>query len=87
MKIKRGFVLREVAGQSVVVALGAAAQSFNGMIKLNATGKIIWEMLAEGAERDAIVDRMLSEYDVEREVVEADVDKIINKLKEENILE
>mgnify|MGYP000829823905 CR=1 FL=1 len=42
MKIKKGFVLRDVAGRSVVVATGAAAKKFRGMIMLNDTGKEIW---------------------------------------------
>ena len=41
MKIKKGFVLRDVAGRSVVVATGAAAKKFRGMIMLNDTGKEI----------------------------------------------
>ena len=39
MKIKKGFVLRDVAGRSVVVATGAAAQKFRGMVMLNDTGR------------------------------------------------
>ncbi len=87
MKIKNGFVLREVAGQAVVVALGSAAQSFNGMIKLNDTGKFIWQMLSEGAEREQIIDKMLENYEVDRATLERDVDRVIKTLKEENILE
>ena len=41
MKIKKGFVLRDVAGRSVVVATGAAAKRFRGMVMLNETGKEI----------------------------------------------
>ena len=48
MKIKKGFVVREIAGQSVVVALGSATKDFNGMIKLNDSGRVIWDMLSEG---------------------------------------
>ena len=43
MRIKKGFVVREIAGQSIVVALGGANKVFNGMIKLNETGRIIWD--------------------------------------------
>ena len=37
MKIKKGFVIQEVAGQWVAVATGAAAKEFTGIVKLNAT--------------------------------------------------
>ena len=38
MKIKNGFVLRDVGGQAVVIAVGEARKTFHGMIILNASG-------------------------------------------------
>ena len=87
MKIKNGFVMRELAGEYVVIALGDASKIFNGIIKLNDTGKIIWEMLSQGAEQESIVDAILKEYNVESAKVEADVARFIETLKGANILE
>lgn len=88
MKIKNGFVVREIAGQYVVVALGQASKIFNGIIKLNESAKFIWDMLVKGAEKGEIVAALLSEYEgVDATVVEADVEKFINDLKGANILE
>ena len=87
MKIKNGFVIREIAGECVVVALGEASQVFNGIIKLNETGRIIWEMLANGSEKNEVVDAILNEYDVDRATVEADFDRFIKTLQGANILE
>lgn len=87
MKIKSGFIVKEIAGQYVVIALGAASKIFNGIIKLNDSGKFIWDKLAVGAEKDDIVNALLEEYDVDRTVAEADVDKFIDELKGANILE
>ncbi len=87
MKIKSGFIAKEIAGQYVVVALGAASKIFNGIIKLNDSGKFIWDKLAVGAEVDEIVGALLEEYDVDRETAEADVNKFIDELKGANILE
>ncbi len=87
MKIKEGFVLKEIAGQYVVIALGAASRVFNGIIKLNESGKFIWELMTDDIEKDAIVNALLDEYDVTREIAEKDVDKFIDELKGANILE
>ena len=54
MRIKKGFVLREVAGQIMVIATGEASKDFHGMIKLNATGKVIWLGLQEGLSQEEI---------------------------------
>ena len=87
MKIKNGFVAREIAGQYVVVALGQASKIFNGIIKLNESAKFIWDMLVVGAEKQDIVDALLGEYEVDAAIAEADVEKFINELKGANILE
>lgn len=87
MKIKEGFVVREIAGQSIVVALGAATKTFNGMIKLNQTGRTIWDLISQGKEREEIIQYFLSEYDIDRASVEKDVDTFINTLQGANILE
>lgn len=87
MKIKNGFVVREIAGECVVVALGEASKIFNGIIKLNETGRIIWNMLAEGCDKETVVNAILQEYDIEREIVEKDFDRFVKTLSEANILE
>ncbi|MBR4014266.1 MAG: PqqD family protein [Clostridia bacterium] len=87
MKIKKGFVAKEIAGQYVVVALGAASKIFNGIIKLNDSAKFIWDMLSEGAEKAEIVDALLAEYDVDKETAERDVDAFVAQLEGANILE
>lgn len=88
MTIKKGFIVKEIAGEYVVVALGAASKVFNGIIKLNESGKLIWEMIAEGKERDQIVDAILDQYtDVDRENAERDFDKFVEILEGANILE
>ena len=54
MKIKDGFVLREIAGQTVVIATGEASKTFHGMVKLNGTGRDIWQGLANGLSAEEI---------------------------------
>ena len=39
MKIKNGFMLRKVGSQNVVVAVGTASKDFNGIIRLNDSGR------------------------------------------------
>lgn len=88
MKIKGGFVVKELAGQYVVVALGQASKIFNGIIKLKDSAKFIWDKLAEGAEKDDVVVALLEEYEgVDRETAERDFDNFVNELRGANILE
>ena len=86
MKIKEGFILREIAGSFIVVAVGDAVKTFNGVINLNQTGALLWKTLANGGDKDALVKALLGEYDVEEEIASKDVDAFIAKLEKANLL-
>ncbi len=86
MKIKDGYLLREVAGTPVVVPLSSDT-TFRNMLKLNATGKFLWEHLAEATTREALVSVLLDEYEVEEARAAADVDAFLATLRELGVLE
>lgn len=86
MKIKDGFILREVADSYVVVTVGEAVKTFNGVINLNETGALLWKTLEKGAEEKDLVDALLNEYDVERELAQNDVKLFIKKLTEAGLI-
>lgn len=87
MRIKDGFVLREVAGQAVVIAVGEASKAFHGMINLNNTGKVIWQEIENGLSEDEIVDNLLEKYDADVETVKCDVKSMIQKMRDAGVLE
>lgn len=87
MKIKDGFVLREVAGTKMVVPVGGECVNFNGMITLNETGAFLWEALSQDVTEEFLVMALLGEYDVEEIDAKNDVKEFVKKLKDSNILE
>ena len=86
MKIKDGFILREVAGSFIVVAVGSAVKDFNGIININETGAFLWKLLEKGAEREEIISKMMETYDVDEETARRDADAFINKLREAKLV-
>ena len=63
MKIKKGFVIRKVGGECVVVPVGEMSKDFHGMIRLNETGAFLWNLMAEkNCSEDDLVDAILAEY-------------------------
>ena len=42
MKIKKGYVLRVLKDQNIVVTIGQARSEFHGMIRLNETGRFFF---------------------------------------------
>lgn len=87
MRIKSGFILREVNGMQVAVAVGDRALEFNGIITLNDTGAFIWNCLEQETAKEEIVDKMLQAYDTDFETASAGVEKILLKLKDAGILD
>ena len=85
--IKDDFVLRKVADSYVVVPVNSLTLDFNGVINLNETGAFLFEQLQKGIEKDELIAKMISEYDVTKEKASADIDIFINKLKDANVFE
>lgn len=82
MRIKNGFVLREVAGQNMVIATGEASKDFHGMIKLNNTGKDIWQGMQEGLSECEIAKSLQEKYQIDGEKALEDTKEFIKKMME-----
>ena len=79
MKIKEGFLLRKVAGQTVVLPAGGDL-NMNMMITLNETGAFLWEKLQQETEETALVAALLAEYDVDEATALKCVKNFVEKL-------
>ena len=85
MRIKEGFVLRTVAGETVALP-SKGVTNLDMMITLNDTGRFLWEKLTIGAEKAELIEALLAEYDVDREKAEKSVDAFVERLKELDFL-
>lgn len=87
MKIKNGFMVREIAGQWIVVPIGSRVVEFNGIMTLSESGAILWKLLASGAEMDDLVSAILAEYDIDEKTARADVESFIEVLTQKKLME
>ena len=88
MKIKDGFVLEEVGGDYLAVAVGDRAGDFSGMVRMNGTGAFLWNKLSEkNMTRRELIDAVLAEYEVDEARVTADVIAFEEKLRSNGILD
>ena len=85
MQLKPNFVLREVAGENVVIPAGDDL-NLNLMITLNETGAFLWKLLEQNTDEDALVAALLAEYDVDEASARTHVTAFIAKLKEQDFL-
>ncbi len=86
MKIKEGYILKEVAGNFIVVAIGDAALDFNGVITLNETGAFLWRVLADGATEEKLLLALKGEYEIDDETAQDDISAFIKKLSDAELL-
>ncbi len=85
MKLKEGFILREVAGDIVVIPSGDTLD-LNMMITLNETARFLWERLERGAEEADLVAALLQEYELTEAHAQKSVAAFVEKLKENDLL-
>ncbi len=85
MKIKPGFILKTVAGETVALPTDGVTD-LDMMISLNHSARFLWEKLTVGAEEDELVAALLEEYEVDEPTARASVRAFIAKLQENNFL-
>lgn len=88
MKIKKGYRLRPLGKEYILVAEGLDVMDANTMVSMNATAAFLWEAV-EGKVFDAetLVQLLLDEYDVDRETAEKDVKTLLQTWNKANALE
>jgi len=89
MKIKKGFLLREVCGKRVIMGEGLGAIDFGRMLCLNETASWLWKQAEEMSEFDveSLTERLCEEYDVTPDEALKDVTEIITEWQSLNLIE
>ena len=87
MKIKEGFILRTVAKENVVVAVGKASVLLNGIIKLNNTGAFLWNMLKDDAEKEELIGKLQEKYGIDQATAQKDVEAFLMTLEKVGCIE
>ena len=87
MRVDKEFVLREIAGDYIIIPTGKTVLEFNGLITVNEVGVDIWKMLQEDVTFEDLVKGILDQYDVEEEVAREDIQEFLDTLISGGILE
>ena len=80
MKRNKDFILRDIAGENILVATGEAAQIFNGMITLNDVASFIWNNIDECGTTEKLTTSILKEFDIDLETAKRDVEGFTSEL-------
>lgn len=86
MRVDKDFVLREIAGDYIIIPTGKMVLEFNGLITMNEVGVAIWNLLQKEVSFEEIVQGILAEYDVDESVAREDIQEFLDRLTDGGIL-
>ena len=87
MKAKKGFILRNVVDEHILMPTGEMIGAFNGTVLLNDVSAFVWEKLQTPISRDDLLKAILDEFEVEKAVAASDLDALLETLKGYNVIE
>ncbi len=80
MQIKKGFIIRNVGGENVVVPVGEMAKEFHGMINLNSTGALLWQFFTEEHTVEEAVALLQAEYGIDENTAKTDAQAFVDTI-------
>lgn len=86
MRIVPGFILREIAGETIAIPSGDSAHLLSGLAALNGSGKFLFELLQTNQTEDTLIDAMTGSYDIDRDSAQADVLEYLDFLRANRLL-
>lgn len=86
MRVDKEFVLREIAGEYIIIPTGKTVLEFNGLITVNEVGVSLWNMLQNEVTFDELVRGILDEYEVEERVAREDIQEFLDVLIDRGVI-
>jgi len=88
MKRRKGYALRPLGKEFILVAEGVEAVDFTRMISMNESAAFLWKAVEDkDFEAETLVDLLMEEYDITQEIAEKDVASLLQTWKEANIID
>lgn len=79
-------IVREIAGEYILIPTGSAALKIHGMINLSESGYLLWNKLQSDCTEEELVDAILEKYEIDRETATEDTKTFLEKMDSIGIL-
>lgn len=86
MHIVPGFVVRQIAGETVAIPAGPAARALSGLLALNGSGQLLFDLLQTEQTVDSLVTALLDHYEIDSATAQADVAEFLQILRSNGVL-
>ena len=81
MRRNENFILRQTADLTIILPVGEASVHFPGMISVNESGALLWELLKEDQNTRSLAQKLTQVYEVEMDRAQRDVDVFLEQLR------
>ncbi|KIR02093.1 hypothetical protein P261_00907 [Lachnospiraceae bacterium TWA4] len=86
-QIKDGFILREIAGECMIIPSDPDSDIKNGMLVPNGSATLMWKVFQQPSTIEDVVKKAMEEYEVEEDIVKNSVQRFVSELLQYRILE
>ena len=87
MQLIKGFCVRRILDETIAVPIKEEAQRLSGFLSMNGTGELLFQLLQTSQTHETLVEALLENYEIDRQTAEADVTALVEKLREDGLLE
>ncbi|MBQ7857857.1 MAG: PqqD family protein [Oscillospiraceae bacterium] len=87
MRIVPGFVVRQIAGETIAIPAGPAARQLSGLLALNGSGKLLFDLLQSEQTEQSLVQALLDHYEIDAATAQADVTEFLQTLRSNGVLQ
>lgn len=87
MRFKKELIMREIAGDIILVPVGKTVIENNGLFLLNEVSGDIWKRISQGKSKEQIIAEMIELYDADPDEIRADTEEFLATLVAKDILE
>ena len=75
------FIKRKIGTRDVIVAVGEEAKRFPGMLSVNRTGSVIWDLLEQETDLEKLTDALAARYEIDRDTAKKDAEEFLDALR------
>lgn len=87
MRVVPGFVVRQIAGETIAIPAGPAARQLSGLLALGGSGQFLFELLQTDQTEDSLIQAVLDTYEIDEITARADVAEFLQILRDSGVLQ
>ena len=87
MRVVPGFVVRQIAGETIAIPAGPAARQLSGLLALAGSGQFLFELLQTEQTEDSLVQSVLDTYEIDEATARSDVMEFLQILRDSGVLQ